>query len=191
MTPTDTPVAPSPTVTASTIAPTATATPTAPPPTSTPDTSPTPTATSVTINYTYDPLYRLTAADYSTGEFFHYTYDAVGNRLSQDTLFGTNIYTYDITNRLTSVDGVPYTWDAKCNLLDDGVSTNTYDHASRLSSAVQGPDIYGFVYNGLRDRLQQTVNVLPTYYTLDLVADLTQVLQDGTSNYLYGVSRLG
>ena len=45
---------------------------------------------SVTIDYTYDPLYRLTTADYDTGEFFHYTYDAVGNRMTQETHEGTN-----------------------------------------------------------------------------------------------------
>jgi len=32
------------------------------------------------ISYTYDPLYRLTAADYSTGETCAYQYDPVGNR---------------------------------------------------------------------------------------------------------------
>jgi hypothetical protein len=30
------------------------------------------------VDYTYDPLYRLTAADYSTGQYYHYAYDAVG-----------------------------------------------------------------------------------------------------------------
>ena len=32
------------------------------------------------INYTHDGLYRLTDANYSTGQRFQYTYDAVGNR---------------------------------------------------------------------------------------------------------------
>jgi YD repeat-containing protein len=35
-----------------------------------------------TINYTYDGLYRLTEADYSTGEKFEYQYDAGGNPVS-------------------------------------------------------------------------------------------------------------
>jgi YD repeat-containing protein len=52
------------------------------------------------ISYTYDPLGRLTAADYSTGESFAYAYDAVGNRTAMTTttpLDGTTIttYTYD------------------------------------------------------------------------------------------------
>ncbi len=65
----------------------------------------------VTIQYTYDALHRLTAADYSDGRFYHYTYDKVGNRLTQQTQFTSSIYTYDDANRLTGVDGVPYTRD--------------------------------------------------------------------------------
>jgi YD repeat-containing protein len=61
---------------------------------------------SVTITYTYDVLGRLTAADYSEGQSCHYTYEAVGNRLTQETQYSTINYTYDIANRLTSVDGV-------------------------------------------------------------------------------------
>jgi YD repeat-containing protein len=33
------------------------------------------------ITYTYDPLNRLTATDYSTGESYAYQYDAIGNPL--------------------------------------------------------------------------------------------------------------
>ena len=98
--------------------------------------------------------HKQAAADYSTGEFFHHIYDAVGNRLTQDTLAGTNTYTYDIANRLTEVDGVPYTWDAKGNLLDDGTRTHTYNPANRLSSVVMGTDTFNFAYNRLGDRLE-------------------------------------
>ena len=35
-----------------------------------------------TITYTYDPLGRLTAAEYLAGDYFHYTYDAVGTTVS-------------------------------------------------------------------------------------------------------------
>jgi YD repeat-containing protein len=41
-----------------------------------------------TIVYTYDNLYRLTDADYSTGEDYAYSYDPVGNRLQQITAGG-------------------------------------------------------------------------------------------------------
>jgi YD repeat-containing protein len=52
----------------------------------------------------YDPLCRLTAADYDSGEFFHYSYDPVGNRLTQETHNSTNLYAYDAANRLMEVD---------------------------------------------------------------------------------------
>ena len=56
----------------------------------------------VTIDYTYDPLHRLTAADYSTGDHYHYTHDAVGNRLTQESMVAgllSNIgYVYEDAN---------------------------------------------------------------------------------------------
>jgi len=61
------------------------------------------------ITYTYDPMYRLTAADYDNGTYFHYTYDAVGNRITETAVAGSTLYSYDDTNRMTSVGGVPYT----------------------------------------------------------------------------------
>jgi len=151
----------------------------------------TPPATPVTIEYEYDPLGRLTAADYDSGPFFHYTHDPVGNRLTQVTAAGTNTYEYDIANRLTRVDGVSFAWDANGNLLDDGSSTYAYDHTNRLGSVLQGTDTFAFAYNGLGDRLQQTVNGVPTDYALDLNVSLTRVLGDGANTYLYGSGRIG
>jgi len=39
-------------------------------------------ATTRVITYLYDDLYRLTGADYSSGESFAYAYDPVGNPVS-------------------------------------------------------------------------------------------------------------
>src|SRR3972149_8228048 len=149
----------------------------------------------VTIDYTYDPLYRLTAADYSNDDYFHYTYDAVGNRLSEAKVVNglprvETDYTYDIANRLVDVEGAEYTWDDNGNLLDDGLNEYSYDPANRLAAVVQGEDTYTFAYNGLGDRLQQTVNEQTTNYTLDLNAGLTRVLYDGTNYYTYGLDIL-
>ena len=46
-------------------------------------------------------------------------------------------------------------------------------------------------YNGLGDRLSQTVNSVTTNYTLDMATGLTQVLADGTNTYLDGLGRIG
>jgi RHS repeat-associated protein len=145
----------------------------------------------VTIDYTYDPLYRLTNADYSNGNAYTYTYDAVGNRLTQESLIKgltSNIgYQYDDANRLTTAGGVDYTFDANGNLLSDGVNTYVYDSANRLISVSRDLDVLSnYTYNGLGDRLSQGgIN-----YTLDLNAGLTQVLSDGTATYTYGLGRI-
>jgi len=65
--------------------------------------------TNVTIDYTYDPLYLPTAADYLDGTYFHYTYDSVGNRLTQDANLSSQpastSYTHDSANRLIPIFG--------------------------------------------------------------------------------------
>jgi YD repeat-containing protein len=89
--------------------------------------SPSAMAGSVTIDYHYDAHQRLTAADYSDGRFYHYTYDAAGNRLTAATLEGTVYYAYDDANRLISVGSVPYTYDDNGNLRSDGTNVYAYD----------------------------------------------------------------
>ena len=97
------------------------------------------------IEYSYDALSRLTEANYSDGTYFHYTHDAVGNRLSQDVGGVVTDYSYDNANRLTEAGDVDYTWDDNGNLLNDGVYTYSYDHANRLVgiSAAGTVDIAG------------------------------------------------
>jgi len=159
-----------------------------------------------TISYVYDELYRLTEANYSDGAYFHYTYDANGNRTSETTPAGTLCSYYDIANKLTAVyangqnticpaeapqGSTASTWDANGNLLSDGTYTYTYDRANRLKTVTQGTNTTSMVYNGLGDRVQETVNEVTTTFALDLNTGLTQVLQDGTNTYLYGNGRIG
>ncbi len=153
-----------------------------------------------TIGYTYDPLQRLTGATASgaTTYTFAYAYDAVGNRTAQtQTITNTLVtnYIYDAANRLTSVNGQAYTWDANGNLLNDGSKVYTYTQANRLVTITQSGLSWSATYNGDGARLKQTVNSMDTSYTLDLATPLVQVLvqQDAGSKtaYLYGVRRVG
>ncbi len=130
-------------------------------PTYTPTSTPVPSGP-VSITYVYDPLNRLTAADYSTGDYYHYTYDQVGNRMSQEQTVGSqhtsDTYGYDNANRLTNVNGVTYNWDTNGNLRGDGENTYDFDAANRLIGfAGQGLNA-SFAYNGLGDRLSRMVN---------------------------------
>jgi hypothetical protein len=107
-----------------------------------------------------------------------------------EVIYSSINYTYDNSNRLTAVDEVEYTWDDNGNLLDDGVNTYAYDSANRLISVSGGSSSADYSYNGLGDRLQQTVGSTTTDYVMDLNAGLTQVLSDGTNTYTYGLQRI-
>jgi YD repeat-containing protein len=137
----------------------------------------------ITITYQYDGLKWLTAAGTSDGSYYHYEYNAVGNRLSESTQAKTTNYAYDQANRLTSAGGVSYTWDANGNLLDDGVNEYGYDHAIRLVAISNQLSVISYAYNGQGDQVSQTVDSVTTY-SLNLAAGLTQVLADGTNSYL-------
>jgi RHS repeat-associated protein len=99
-------------------------------------------------------------------------------------------YAFDEANRQVNAGGVTYDWDLNGNLLSDGNNTYTYDHANHLVGVSDGQSSATFAYNGLGDRLQQTVGGVTTQYTLDLNNSLTQVLSDGTNRYLYGMGRI-
>ena len=151
------------------------------------------TLVSRTIDYTYDGLHRLIGADYDNGDYYAYSYDAVGNRLSLDSdvngLPASLTYIYDIANRLTAVGEVEYTWDDNGNLLDDGVNEYTYDTANRLLTVSGESLTASYGYNGLGERLEQTVNSQATEFVVDLNGGLSQVLSDGTNMYTYGLNR--
>jgi YD repeat-containing protein len=148
----------------------------------------------VLTTFTYNALNRLTSATQSNSISHSYTYDPVGNQLTETACIGgacgTTGYTYDNANRLKFVNGLVYTWDNNGNLTNDSAITYTSDAANRLKTVTQGANSYSYVYNGTGDRLQQTVNGATTTYTLDLAAGLTQVLGDGTYTYLYGHERI-
>jgi YD repeat-containing protein len=139
------------------------------------------------IEYRYDGLQRLTAAEYAGGPSFAYAYDANGNRTSETIAGGTVGSDYDAANRLERVSEAAYTWDANGNLLSDGARVYGYDAANRLTSVTDGTSTTRYAYNGLGDRLVENER----QFVLDLNAGLTQVLQEGTNTYLYGIGRIG
>lgn len=66
------------------------------------------------------------------------------------------------------MDGQPYTFDANGNLLATGVMTNTWDAANRLTAVSRQPSAVSFMYNGLGDRVGQTVGATITHLALDI-----------------------
>lgn len=84
------------------------------------------------------------------------------------------------------MDGVAYKYDPNGNLLSDGANTYAYDTANRLTAS----NSVSYTYNGMGDRLQETVGGATTTFTMDLNTALTQTLSDGTNTYLYGIGRI-
>ena len=76
------------------------------------------------------------------------------------------------------------------NISSDGTRTYAYDAANHLTVVSGSGYSYHYIYNGLGDRLQSTLNGVITDYTLDLNRSLTQVLSDGTNIYTYGLNRI-
>lgn len=100
----------------------------------------------VTTNYGYDNIYELLSATQGTSTTESYTYDPVGNRLSNLSGSGWNSNT---SNELTSRPGVTYTYDNNGNTFTKTDSTGTtnysWDFENRLTS-VTLPGSGGTVY---------------------------------------------
>jgi len=156
------------------------------------------------ITYTYDPLHRLTGAEYSTGERYEYAYDAVGNRTvytGTTPLAGTAVttYTYDAANRLLISSSpqrlITYTWDARGNLIGDGTFTYAYNAAGKMvrAQSITATIAYTYTADGLR--VGQRVSSTLTTYTWDWASPVPELLSQSTDSqstaYLVGHETLG
>jgi YD repeat-containing protein len=138
-----------------------------------------------TIVYTCDNLYRLTNANYTTGETYAYDYDPLGNRLKQIIDGDTTQYQYDAANRLSQVDGQSYTIEDNGNLLNTGIMTNTFDAVNRLTSSIREGVTVQPIYNGVNDRVGQTIGTTTTHFALDVMG-LPEVIYTSEGNtYLH------
>jgi RHS repeat-associated protein len=79
------------------------------------------------------------------------------------------------------VDGQAYTWDANGNLLGDGTRSFIYDAANRLTLVSSGTLTTTFEYDGLSNRVAQTVDGVETRYALDVAGGLPEVIAATTS----------
>jgi RHS repeat-associated protein len=117
-------------------------------------------------SFAYDSLDRITSAT-STGLWgsLSWTYDKVGNRLTE----GTNAYAYiSNTNKLSSANGLSYGFDTNGNTTAEGTRTYTYNQNQRLIQAVDGTMSAGYTYNGNGQRVKKTVNGTMTIYHYSL-----------------------
>ncbi|NEQ42484.1 MAG: tandem-95 repeat protein [Leptolyngbya sp. SIOISBB] len=160
------------------------------------------------VSYTYDDLYRLTEENINNGErVISYTFDNVGNRLTQDdSVEGVTTYTYDNNDRLqtetlsqngTVIDTIIYTYDDNGNLIqqvknDTETTTYTWNDDNRLV-AVTTPEgnSVTYEYDDSGIRVSSTVNSETTDYLIDKNRAYAQVLEEFVNDelavsYVYG-----
>jgi len=152
-----------------------------------------------TMAYGYDAAVRLKNATTYPGvntaatptKSYAYGYDVAGNRTQQVvTPGGTTNYTYDAANRLISDGTNSYSYDNAGRMTGDGVNTYAWDRANRLLSQAGVSNLY----NGLGQRVQQTVSGNVTKYVLDVQPELWEVLAAttgaNTTRYVQGLRGL-
>lgn len=102
-----------------------------------------------------------------------YTYDAVGNRLTEASNAGATIYAYDIADRLSTVTApgplaTTYTFDANGNQTTAGAQTFSYDLADRLKTATVGASTETYAYAGDGVRLSASTGAAANQTTKSL-----------------------
>ncbi|MBK8186221.1 MAG: RHS repeat protein [Cellvibrio sp.] len=154
--------------------------------------------------FNYDALNRLTSALGGYGNLI-YTYDAVGNRLSETKNGATDTYQYATnSNQLFSVTrnsgNRSFTYDAAGNptqrTSDDNKShSNSFNNANRLSSVnVDGALAATYTYNPLGQRVMKTLaNGTKEIYHYDEAGQLIAVTDGAgvtTREYIYWGNQL-
>lgn len=156
-----------------------------------------------TRSYQYDSLYRLTRESVTAGAAPVYentfTYDPVGNRLSQQRTVtsgaSTIHYTYDDRDRLLTEGGATYSWDANGNLTAKSAADGAvyvWDPDNRLIQVTKTDGTvvtHAYDADGNRVRTEITPPNGPpavTEYLVDPANELSRVVAeaDATGNLL-------
>ncbi len=152
---------------------------------------------SALTKYYYDNLYQLTRVDYPSaapfnGEVHSWTYDAIGNRLTNTVNAVTQNYTYQKigTNpnnwqRLTSDGTNSNTYDANGNTATRTGYTFGWDYENRMNSITGTPSAtYGYDYSGRRS--SKTVSAAATSYLYNGLNLVSETAGATTTYHLFG-----
>jgi len=124
---------------------------------------PTPVKTSI---YTYDALSQLLSVEKQlftkSYDRLQYSYDPVGNRLSQTELY------FNRKKGWVPLNTVPYTYDASDRLLQAGNTTFGYDaNGNRLTKSIQGSLVESYIYDAANRLIQVEQPSADLTYTYD------------------------
>jgi len=112
-----------------------------------------------------------------------WTYDAVGNRLSQTSNGSTWTYTYNNLDQMTSGGFADYTYDGRGNLAtiteNSAVTTYTWNARDRMTGAsLPNGQSVTFAYDYAGHRTQQIANGATTNYLWDELSPYGDVIQE-------------
>ncbi|HSX09002.1 MAG TPA: PA14 domain-containing protein [Candidatus Saccharimonadales bacterium] len=161
--------------------------------------------------FTYDADGRVTNVLYPNNNSYAYTYDKVGNKLTDavvnDPVNGTfnNTYQYDQDSKLTNINGyTSFTYDNNGNMTEKpSQSPNpdtfyTYNAENKMTQFYNANtnNQYNYTYDGFGNRLRTDFSTTITRYVTDMSADMPRTLATyigpngngvvGTE-YLYGL----
>ena len=137
--------------------------------------------------YTYNELGELISTSGLVNS--SYQYDSRGNMLSKTVNDKTANYSYDNAewkDQLTSVNGIPLTYDANGNLASYGDTTYTWSHGKQLESVTDGGNTYSYKYNSSGYRVSKTVNGRTTEF--DTLNGILVSQSDGANSIYFQYS---
>jgi RHS repeat-associated protein len=147
------------------------------------------------VHWSYDDDSRLIGEEFRDASGIpvtqtSYSYDAVGNRLSETVNGVTTDYTYDELDQLLSRGSVQYSYDGRGNLVQvaDGVDVTAYtwDALDRLSTISGAGLAASYEYDADGRRVQSTVGMEVTNYLWDELSQCGDVVleMDGSGALL-------
>jgi RHS repeat-associated protein len=144
-----------------------------------------------TYNYAYDGVYRLLNANNPTPLAIEtYTYDSVGNRLTDSRVPGA--WRYNENNELTSRGNASLDYDANGNLVREGTSDTAllfeYDTNNRLTTIKDqnGVRLSSYVYDPFGRRLWKETAGGRTYFLYSAEGLIAEANNAGAVLRLYG-----
>ena len=150
--------------------------------------------------YYYDSNYQLTRSDYPnvapfSSEIDSWTYDGIGNRLTNTVNASTQNYTYfkngsnQLNGQELQSDSInSYTYDANGNTKTQVTPGGTYTFSwstHNMMTAIAGPVTASYVMDYMDKRKSKTVSGVQTKYLYD-GQDLIRETGAVTADYLFG-----
>jgi RHS repeat-associated protein len=150
-------------------------------------------STSWQETYTYDSRDRLAHAcmNESCSRYYSYTYDGVGNRLSQTTEQGETSYSYDAADELTSAGSKNYSYDLNGNQTQAGSTHYDYNLANELTGQTKAGSQVSYTYTGDGLMATESTSSGTTDYSWDPSSDIQNLAMEGSKSYTYGQGPLG